>query len=484
MRQSTIRVLAVVSALTVGASGAVTLVAGSPAAAMGPARQAPPPKHWDKHLAPIAKQVEKLRHLKFKHPIKATLLSDKDFRKRLAADSGHLSKADKRDIAQSEAQLRALGLIDDKVDLLKAVKHVEDEGVDGFYDQHTKEMVVKGTKFDASTRVTVAHELTHALQDQWFDLDKLQKQSDKTHSGGDLQALVEGDATRVENDYVDGLTREEQDAYDAKQSDQDAKQQGAALKSDVTPIVLTLFAAPYVLGPIMVQAVVSYRENAAVDGLFRHSPTTDLSFMQPLSLFARQTTKKVATPKLAKGEKKSGDTDVFGAFPLFLTLASRIDTQPALVAAEQWAGDSSVPFKRGKTECLRTSFAGKNDAGTKAIGDALTSWSAAWPEGHAKVEVTPKLAILTSCDPGQLTGAKPRDVSGALSALAVRNEISFEVLDGGSTKEQAKCAGDKLTQDAVLLALIQQANDAGGAPPADVMARVQSAVAPCGIPGS
>ncbi len=95
MRQSTIRALAVLSAVTVGAAGAVTGAAGTPSSAAAAARaaeHAPPPKHWDKRLEPIVKQVEQLRHLNFKHPVKATFLSEKAFRKRVAEDSSHLSE--------------------------------------------------------------------------------------------------------------------------------------------------------------------------------------------------------------------------------------------------------------------------------------------------------------------------------------------------------------------------------------------------------
>ena len=36
---------------------------------------------------------------------------------------------------------------------------------------------MRGTTLDVEHRVTIAHELTHVLQDQHFDLPKLQKQA-------------------------------------------------------------------------------------------------------------------------------------------------------------------------------------------------------------------------------------------------------------------------------------------------------------------
>ena len=54
----------------------------------------------------------------------------------------------------------------------------------------------------APRRSTLAHELTHALQDQHFDLTKLQKAATRSHSSGALRALVEGDARRVQLLYA------------------------------------------------------------------------------------------------------------------------------------------------------------------------------------------------------------------------------------------------------------------------------------------
>ena len=45
-----------------------------------------------------------------------------------------------------------------------------------FYDPRTQDVYVRGTDTTApATRVTLAHELTHALQDQHFDLRALQR---------------------------------------------------------------------------------------------------------------------------------------------------------------------------------------------------------------------------------------------------------------------------------------------------------------------
>jgi len=73
---------------------------------------------------------------------------------------------------------------------------------------------VRGTDLtDVDVRVTIVHELTHALQDQHFDLTKLDDAVETEGEDFALTALVEGDATSIEDDYLFSLPQAEQDAY-------------------------------------------------------------------------------------------------------------------------------------------------------------------------------------------------------------------------------------------------------------------------------
>lgn len=76
--------------------------------------------------------------------------------------------------------------------------YVEDiaGGTAGFYDDVTGRLVVRGDRFGAYEEMVLVHELTHALQDQWFQLDRPELQ-DGGEAGGAFGALIEGDAMRV-----------------------------------------------------------------------------------------------------------------------------------------------------------------------------------------------------------------------------------------------------------------------------------------------
>src|SRR5690606_14306059 len=115
------------------------------------------------------------------------------------------------------------------------------------------------------------HELVHALQDQRFDLDRLSTLEDPGAATA-FRAIVEGDATAVEQIYIQQLGAADHDRYEALLSSQ----------YDETPLagvpgVLTAsFSAPYALGTPLVGIVRSEHGWEGVDELLRRPPTTEL----------------------------------------------------------------------------------------------------------------------------------------------------------------------------------------------------------------
>ena len=94
-----------------------------------------------------------------------------------------------------------LGLVPTSVDLAALLTQLYTSQVLAYYDTVTKDFTVieqAGGQFTAADRVTVAHEYDHALQDQHWDLEKLQKfdptEGDRANA---ITALAEGDATAL-----------------------------------------------------------------------------------------------------------------------------------------------------------------------------------------------------------------------------------------------------------------------------------------------
>jgi hypothetical protein len=153
-------------------------------------------------VATIARRVEVLRDLRYRRlPVPQRVSAAQARRDGLSDfDSSEPPRAQ----AAEEELLELLGLLPARSSLRKEAASLFEEGVAGYYDPRTGRLKVvagAGTSTPALTEITLAHELTHALEDQRFHL-----LDDQQVGGGDdgalaRLALVEGTATEVMTRY-------------------------------------------------------------------------------------------------------------------------------------------------------------------------------------------------------------------------------------------------------------------------------------------
>src|SRR4029453_17971619 len=101
-------------------------------------------------------------------------------------------------------------------------------------------------------REVLAHELTHALDDQWFDLNRpqLDVADDETSFG--FGALAEGDAMRIEHAYVGSLSQREQ--AEAAMEEQEMLLQHPEVFS-LPQVLIDIAQVPYTDGLLLVQDI-------------------------------------------------------------------------------------------------------------------------------------------------------------------------------------------------------------------------------------
>ena len=332
-------------------------------------------------FVPVAERfVEQHRGLKFKRKVKVTFLSDSDFRSRLAATANIDAPA----FATEAKVFEALGLVDGRPDLAKAEQELQGAGVIGFYDPKTKELAVRGVEARPSVRHVVVHELTHALQDQWFGLDRPPHNDDESDLA--FTTLVEGDAVRIENQYIASLS--EADRTQAGQTS------GSQPPSDVPQVLLELASFPYIVGPPFVLAVTRAGGQPRLDRAFGSPPTTTAEVIHPDRFLAGQAAPQVDFPEAGGTVIDKG---VIGEFGLDLLLermtgrgeVSRVDAQ---TIATSWGGDRYVAWEQGAQTCVRTRLQLNGPAATRALLAALGRFAADHPgtsvEGSAPVLFT------------------------------------------------------------------------------------------------
>jgi hypothetical protein len=382
------------------------------------------PARWDARIRPIALQVARLRRLSYQHPVKVNFLPAAAFNKLVASSPDDLTKH-RDEIDQSERLLRAAGLIGAHVDLAQAVNTTQVASTVAFYDEDTKQVYVRGTgPLDAQTRVTLSHELTHVLQDQDLDLGKLRHRAEDSTSGSAeaFRALVEGDASRIEAQYLQGLSEVERTAY-AEQSlasSADARRNAQGIPA----VVETYFDAPYVFGTPIARVLAARGGNAAVDAALDGKPPSTRIYFDPSSI--GHTPDPPPVPELLPGEKKlktyGHNDESLGDFDMFLMLAARLDLTTAIRAADAYKSASTIAYELDGKTCFRAAFAGVNRESNSFLATTLERWAGTMPDASASPTTTG--AVLRSCDPG--TKAETPDDARIIAAtrlVAARDEL-------------------------------------------------------------
>jgi hypothetical protein len=149
----------------------------------------------------IESRVENIRGQDFTQRPLPKLVTSADVRKEGLADLDRLTTPAER--AGDEEMLKLLGLIPARADLRALQSQVLGDQVAGFYDPRTKRLALvsdAGAQDASVGEITLAHELTHALDDQHFGIRDQPSLTDDQSTA--YTALVEGDATSVMSRYA------------------------------------------------------------------------------------------------------------------------------------------------------------------------------------------------------------------------------------------------------------------------------------------
>lgn len=154
-------------------------------------------------LAELEKATSQLRGLEFQRDVDYQVVdraSIREFMDKLMEEELPAEKLERISIAYAK-----LGLIEEGVSLREAMLAMYSEQIAAFYDQKRKKLYsIRGLPFSREfQKVLIVHELTHALQDQNFDLStlplELENNDDRVMAA---LSLVEGDATLAFTQYA------------------------------------------------------------------------------------------------------------------------------------------------------------------------------------------------------------------------------------------------------------------------------------------
>lgn len=167
---------------------------------------------YEGELDELIEVTERMRGLEFITPPKIILLDEESFAERTASG---LEEEFFDDFDAEGAMYKLLGLLKPDASLRQIYTDIFTTGTTGYYDSDKKEIVVpiRGTGISVRERLTLVHELTHALTDQHFNFEEksnVLEENNETDKIFALAAVIEGDAVAMERRYLEeGLTEEE-----------------------------------------------------------------------------------------------------------------------------------------------------------------------------------------------------------------------------------------------------------------------------------
>ena len=333
------------------------------------------PRQLKRILPALIGFVEANRGLSFKSGVDIFLLDDREFD--AALSQGGQAITDPAE-AYLESRflvgfLKALGLVGNDFQL-SSLDAVATRSLLGIYDPINKEIIIRSELPEPLLHRVVVHELTHALDDQHHPLDSVILDL-RTEQGRALQALMEGDATRIDTLYRDQLPPAARTAADG------VIEGTTGLPESVGPF-LKLLAFPYMAGPEFVRALVASGGTGAVDEAFRVRPTTSEHILHPDRFLQKTPSPSVPAP-LPDGPLLG--LGVLCEAGLRLVLGETLDAAAAGRAADGWGADHYVAWSDNERTCVRVNLRMDTASDTNEVRDALRQWAAKHPRTDMKL---------------------------------------------------------------------------------------------------
>jgi len=303
----------------------------------------------------VLAQMSEILHLPPKGELKKSIRSREEIRQYVLKDFNTEKEKDER--LADELLGKKLGLIPERLDWEPFLLDLLTEQIAGLYDPKTREFYIADWIAPADQREVMAHELTHALQDEHFSIEKW---SDAAKPNDDAElarhAVLEGSAFAAMLDWefrdrglsvrnipdLEGILNPEMITGGEKDSKFDSAPQ----------FIRDVLLFPYLSGAVFSQRLLQeYGGWPGFNRVFDHPPASTQQILHPDLYLRGVTPATVELPALPPGAapkwRKLEET-VGGEFLLLEWLKEFSGTERAKELAALWAGDRYAIYVEAK----------------------------------------------------------------------------------------------------------------------------------------
>lgn len=259
-------------------------------------------------------------------------------------------------LAGEERVFKALGIIPSDFRYKEGIIELYLSQIGGYYDPE-RDHFVMAAWMPASLQTAIAvHEMTHALQDQYFDLQRFVPH-DHTNSDALMarSALVEGDATAVMSDYSRALLGQgplaQEKGVEALMLQNVLGAGLVAGMAQVPQALQMILIFPYTSGLRFAHHLLRQGGYEAIDHAFRNPPRSTEEILHPEKFGSEMPDFDLLSVEEVRGdvvpaELEARYEDVLGEFSISAMLGNFLtDKAQAAEAASGWGGDRVVIFE-------------------------------------------------------------------------------------------------------------------------------------------
>ena len=299
----------------------------------------------------VFQQMSELTGLPIKSSLKKQVISRPEVSKYIS-ETLH-SEMTPQEMHVQEATLQAFGLVPPDFNLEKFLVSFYTEQAAGFYDPLRKTMFIADWVEPDMQRMVLAHELTHALQDQSYDLEKFLKAArDDDDASAAREAVVEGHATAAMiQEMMAPMKLEAMPSLEPLMApiiQQQLEEFPAFTKAPFFFRFQALF--PYIEGVGFMQHGLQAGGWKRLNSVFDDPPDATKEIFQPEVYFDKQPLPKISLPRPAALAGVHGVNflaeNIMGEMGYYALLGQLISEEEAKSVTSNWLADRYLLYEK------------------------------------------------------------------------------------------------------------------------------------------
>jgi hypothetical protein len=299
--------------------------------------------------------MSEITGLKLRTPLKKSLRSREEIRAYVIKQMHEEKNPAERYAGARSAE--AFGLLPKGFDFDTFLINVLTEQVEGLYDPKAREFYIADWSPLADQRMVMAHELTHALEDQYFNIEAWEKAA-RPNEDAELarDAVLEGSAMAAMVDYLMlGSGRSLKDLPEFEPSMLIGDLSSTPTMDKAPAFIKDALIFPYMSGLNFSAAMMKNTGWAGLSGMFEKPPVSTQQILHPGLYRFGKVPKSISLPRIEKllGANWSKlDENVMGEFGWKEVLKQFLDAERAKSLAAAWEGDWYTVYEEKQSKRL------------------------------------------------------------------------------------------------------------------------------------